>query len=122
MRWDIIEFLKTHDKEFDEVPAPTKEAIDAALKASPIAVPLPPAPMTTPGTWTPYWLLALLALPGLVLAGRSVSANAAKYSAQEPEDIEKIRAGVLQLQASFATDQDRPLRRGTHAKGRCVSG
>jgi hypothetical protein len=28
----------------------------------------------------------------------------------------------LTLQARTATDQDRPLRRGTHAKGRCVSG
>jgi len=123
MRYEIIEYLKTHNKAFDEVPKPTDEAIKAALEASPIAAPIAPVPaVATSGSWTPYGVLALLLLPGLVLFGRSVSANAAKYSADEPADIQKIRDGVLTLQSRLATDQDRPLRRGTHAKGRCMSG
>ncbi len=52
---------------------------------------------------------------------RSLSADAARHSASEAADIQAIVQGVLALQAKLAADQDRSLRRGTHAKGRCCS-
>jgi hypothetical protein len=124
-RYAIIEYLKTHNDHFDPPPPPTKDAIDAALAASPIAPPVLPVATALDA---PRWPWVLGGLGGLLVFGlgyafvQSLSANAAKYSAQEPADIDAIRAGVLKLQASFAADQDRPLRRGTHAKGRCVTG
>ncbi|MEO7136000.1 MAG: di-heme-cytochrome C peroxidase [Vicinamibacterales bacterium] len=38
----------------------------------------------------------------------------------EDADIAQIVAGVLSIQAKYAAQQDRPLARGTHAKGVCV--
>ena len=38
------------------------------------------------------------------------------------EEIDKIVRGFLAVQAHSAADQNRPLRRGTHAKGVCVRG
>ena len=39
----------------------------------------------------------------------------------ESADIQAIVRGILALQARYATDQKRPLGRGTHAKGICAS-
>ena len=38
----------------------------------------------------------------------------------EDADIAQIVAGILAIQAKYAAQQDRPLARGTHAKGVCV--
>ena len=38
----------------------------------------------------------------------------------EDEDVAQIVQGILALQARYAAQQDRPLARGTHAKGVCV--
>jgi catalase len=38
----------------------------------------------------------------------------------EDADIEEIVQGILTLQARYATEQKRPLARGTHAKGVCA--
>ena len=41
-------------------------------------------------------------------------------SKSEAEDIEEIVRGMLAIQAQAAAAQERPLSRGTHAKGTCV--
>ena len=46
--------------------------------------------------------------------------DAERSLAQEPSIIEEIVEKVLLMQAKAATEQRRPLRRGTHAKGVCV--
>jgi hypothetical protein len=122
IRYEIIEYIKTHTKPFDAPPQATKEALIAA-GVEPAGTGYTFA-TTAPASsgWLPFSVLGLLATGGMLLFVRSVSANATKYSASEAEDIQKIRDGVLTLQARLAMDQDRPLRRGTHAKGRCLSG
>ncbi len=121
IRFDIIEYLKTHNKPFDPPPPATTAALtEAGISTNTAAV--FNAGSGAAFDWTPFLWLGLLAPGALLLLVRAFGANAARYSKSEPEDIQKIRAGVLQLQAKLAADQDRPLRRGTHAKGRCVGG
>src|SRR6185503_2290917 len=120
-RYDIIEYIKTFTEPFTAPPKATAEALaEAGVPADSdiVFTAFPGAPTN----WAPFVLISLLTTGGLLLFVRSVGANAAKYSSQEPDDIQKIRDGVLALQAKYAADQDRPLRRGTHAKGRCVGG
>lgn len=127
-RYDIIEYIKTHTEGFKEPPKATTEAILEAIGQDTSETALPAAfgaVVAQPfwGWWAWPYLLSGLIFGGLGLViARSFSANAAKYSSQEKDDIEAIRAGILTVQSRFAADQDRPLRRGTHAKGRCVSG
>jgi hypothetical protein len=122
IRYDIIEYIKTHTKPFDAPPKATTASLTAAGISGGTDIVF--AAAAAPGSinWWPFLIGTLLVGAPLLLVARSLSANAAKYSATEAEDIQKIRDGVLTLQARLATDQDRPLRRGTHAKGRCVSG
>lgn len=121
MRFAIIEYLKTHTERFDTVPeAPAAGlAAVAGRAAGGVTAPLP----EPDAGYSRGGLFGLAMLLGAGLAAfllvRSVSANAARYSAIESADIQSIVQGVLTLQAKLAADQDRPLRRGTHAKGRC---
>ncbi len=124
-RYDIIEFLKTHNDPFPPLPPPPSRGAVAVAAAglAPAAPPVEPIRMLEPlGVGDAVRLMALASLAlGIVLVVRSVSANAARHSASEAADIQTIVQGVLALQAKLAADQDRPLRRGTHAKGRCCS-
>ena len=43
-----------------------------------------------------------------------------RVSPSEPADIVTIRDGILKVQAGDADKQNRPLARGTHAKGVCA--
>lgn len=123
MRYDIIEYIKTHNEPFPEVPKATDESLQAALDASPIALPKLQTPaVVATFSWLPYQITAIVLIAIMVILARSLMANAAKFRSQEAEDIQKICDGVLALQAAFAKEQKRPLLRGTHAKGRCFSG
>jgi hypothetical protein len=122
IRYEIIEYLKTHNKPFEAPPKATKAALIEAGVATDDSIVAFNTATPASSNWLGLSIIGLLATGGLLLFVRSFSPNAAKYSANEPADIQKIRDGVLALQARLATDQDRPLRRGTHAKGRCVSG
>jgi hypothetical protein len=121
MRYDIIEYVKTHTAPFDAPPKATPAALAEAGITTDSAIVYDAGPPSS-FDWGPFLWVTLFATGGLLLFVNAFGANAAKYSAAEVEDIQKIRDGVLALQARLAADQDRPLRRGTHAKGRCVSG
>lgn len=123
MRYDIIEYIKTHNEPVPEVPKATDEALQSALDASPIVVPTLQTPVVVAtSSWLPLQVTAIVLLTALVLLARSLRANAAKFRSHEAEDIQKICNGVLALQTAFAKEQKRPLLRGTHAKGRCFGG
>jgi hypothetical protein len=119
-RFAIIEYLKTHNEPFGRAPEAPAAGL-AALAGSPGAGATAPLPESNDGSRRGLYGLALLLGAGLGvgLLVRSLSANAARYSATEAADIQSIVQGILTLQAKLAADQDRPLRRGTHAKGRC---
>ncbi len=122
MRFAIIEYLKTHTAPFPLPPAATPGAGGAARTTRTAG---PGAPRPGSGGGRPaLGLLAVLlgAGLGLALLVRSLGADAARHSSTEAADIAAIAQGILTLQARLAADQDRPLRRGTHAKGRAVRG
>ena len=61
----------------------------------------------------------------VVLSGAGVwlaEPNAEAYLATEKTDQSEIVKNMLTIQAKFAAEQNRPLARGTHAKGTCALG
>jgi len=59
---------------------------------------------------------------GLLVFINGVMPHGEAARATEAEDIATLTRGILTLQQRFAAQQNRPLARGTHAKGMCVRG
>ena len=129
-RYAIIEFLKTFTSESvlagtpakapDGAPQPSTAAFQRPIRGIPKETSSPPA--SRAGT---FLFLAALVIP-FTFAGSRIArwflprGEAAR--ATEAADIAALTQGILAIQRRYATEQNRPLARGTHAKGICVRG
>ncbi len=128
-RYAIIEFLKTFTSE--SVLAPTAAAATnyparpAAIVDDAAAPRLPVGMATSPSRLNGTLAIAAVALLlGFVAynAGRYVLPRGEAARATEAEDITALTEGILRIQQRYAAQQNRPLARGTHAKGICLRG
>jgi hypothetical protein len=126
-RYDIIEFLKTFTSESQIGMAP-----ETAIRASSIpALPddagplLDKTPALPPLSGRVILVLVLLAAIVAWMVYFIVNAflpHGEAARATEAEDTAALTRDVLAIQQKFAAEQNRPLARGTHAKGICVRG
>jgi hypothetical protein len=131
-RWAIIEFLKTFTSE-SQLPA-------SATTNSPIAPSADTSSRTTLGdrprpsrdvSGPPIRRAARLVLTGLatllvlgvgLFVARWFLPNGEAARATDAEDTALLTRNILTMQRTYAAQQNRPLARGTHAKGMCVRG
>ena len=130
-RYAIIEFLKTFTS--DDVLADTPFAVAAVSRSSessPVvsrssrARPVSPASSGLPrfsrtGFAGAIFFLAIIAFAGFRVSNWLMPHGEAAR-ATEDADIATLTANILTIQQRFAAGQNRPLARGTHAKGTCV--
>jgi hypothetical protein len=124
-RYAIIEFLKTFTSESVlgiNPPALHAGATDAGAD---IPAAVPPAVRQPPLSGRTRAAIAIvIALAGMAIVYfiNGVMPHGEAARATEAEDVAALTRGILALQQRFAAQQNRPLARGTHAKGICVRG
>jgi len=131
-RYEIIEFLKTFTSESQLPPAATTNASTTPVSAAPgsAATALPDLPDQPAGAGglaimksTRIIFVALAAIVllggGYWLAGFFMPHGEAAR-ATEADDTATLTRNIVAMQQQYATQQNRPLARGTHAKGMCV--
>lgn len=126
-RYEIIEFLKTFTSESQIGMAPETSYRAASIAALPDAAGSVRGPSSTLPPLSGRVILVLLLL--LTIAGwmtyfviNGFLPHGEEARATEAEDTAALTRDVLAIQKKFAADQNRPLARGTHAKGICVRG
>jgi hypothetical protein len=124
-RYAIIEFLKTFTSESVlgiNQPMSHAEAsgVDDAIPAVETP-PARPAPLSVRARTAIFLALVLTGLAVLYFV-HGVLPHGEAARATEADDIAALTRGILTIQQRFAAQQNRPLARGTHAKGICVRG
>lgn len=130
-RYAIIEFLKTFTSESVLPAPPGKAAASLAAPADAAGADIAResvAPLAAPARGFRFSRFVFVSVAGLLLAfgasrfasGFMPHGEAAR--ATETADIAAITNGILTIQQRYAVQQNRPLARGTHAKGICVRG
>jgi RoxA-like, cytochrome c-like len=129
-RYAIIEFLKTFTSESVLAAAPlagasrpaqaTPTVPEPALERGPFGVAAPTRSRTGSG----LLVAAVGLLFGFVVfrAANWFLPHGEAARATEAADIAVLTQGILTIQQRYAAQQNRPLARGTHAKGICVRG
>jgi hypothetical protein len=128
-RYEIIEFLKTFTSESMIAP-PATPGSNAPSVVRSAEDPLESVAMIPIGAGTPGSRVGriLVAAGALLLAfvtftaGRYVLPRGEAARANEQQDIATITQNILAIQKLYAAQQNRPLARGTHAKGICLRG
>jgi len=124
MRFDIIEFLKTFTDE-SVLRNGTRAVQPGEQLDTPASVALAVAP---PPSGSVAGRLGWLAFVALILAwpvsraGSWMMPRGLESLATEAQDIATLTSNMATYQRQCATKQNRPLARGTHAKGMCVRG
>jgi hypothetical protein len=127
-RFAIIEFLKTFTSESVLTATPGapagQTAPPAAIATTPAGADLPIAVVTSSRLSRTLTFAAVGLLLAFVAfgAGRYVMPRAEAARASEAEDIATLTQNILTIQQRYAAQQNRPLARGTHAKGLCLRG
>jgi len=127
-RYAIIEFLKTFNSE---------SMLADAGYAPPEVPPYHPTPVVSgfsrtrrapvesgfsrTGAGVAVLLLVIVAVAGFKVANWFMP-HGEDARATEDHDIATITQNILTIQQRFAAEQNRPVARGTHAKGTCVRG
>jgi hypothetical protein len=127
-RYAIIEFLKTFTSEAVLEAAPRATVGTAAPAIVETTSSLEPRRAAVPMAASSRLSVLMIAAVGL-LAGFGVFRMTSWFMphgeaarATEADDIATLTANILTIQQRYAAQQNRPLARGTHAKGICVRG
>ena len=128
-RWAIIEFLKTFTSE-SQLPAsattngPTVPAgaVATSLGDRPQKARGDSGPAISSGTIVFFGLAAVLVVGAGLIVGTWFLPRGEAARATEAEDTALLTKNILTIQQTYAVQQNRPLARGTHAKGMCVRG
>jgi hypothetical protein len=127
-RYAIIEFLKTFTSESMIGAAPAAPARSGGATAAASGASLEGRVTTVPtGTSSRGFGVLLLAVGLLVGFGAfrvatGLLPHGEAARATEAADIAALTRDILTIQQRYAAQQNRPLARGTHAKGICVRG
>jgi hypothetical protein len=128
-RYDIIEFLKTFTSE-SQLPAFPGKPATAAPAATPATMlfdqPRRPrhdaGPAIAGGRLVFIDLAVVVVLAGGLWIGGMMMPRGEEARATEADDTATLTRNILMMQRRYAVEQNRPLARGTHAKGMCVRG